>query len=85
MTENETCEDVVKAAVEKAKTCRCLICDAEADGSRGLCKEHYNAFVRAKTALPKNRRAAMDRRNVESGKILASGRMRYIRKPNPFA
>lgn len=76
---------VHKEVQSKAKAGSCLICGKPAKGSRGLCVAHYLQFSRTMNELPKSRRAAFEQSQIEAGRILASGAIREIKSPNPFA
>lgn len=75
---------VAKETEEKAVQCKCLICDAEAKGARGLCVAHYLKFYRSMMELPRKERGPFEEEQIREGRILASGQLRSIKKPNPF-
>ena len=72
-----------KQTMARAKSGSCLLCDSKA-GNRGLCNAHYLQFYKTMNALPKRERAEFEAEQVKEGRILASGQIRQIRKPNPF-
>lgn len=76
---------VYKEVTSKAKSGNCLICGKPAKGNRGLCVAHYLQFNRTMHDLPKSKRAAFEQEQIEAGRILASGAIREIKAPNPFA
>jgi NAD(P)H-hydrate repair Nnr-like enzyme with NAD(P)H-hydrate epimerase domain len=76
---------VFKEVQSKAKSGTCLICGKPAKGSRGLCVAHYLQFSRTLRELSKGKRAAFEQEQIEAGRILASGAIRDIKAPNPFA
>jgi hypothetical protein len=69
--------------IAKAKSGKCLLCESKA-GSRGLCNAHYLQFYKTLTALPKRERIEFEAEQIREGRILPSGHIRQIRKPNPF-
>ena len=78
------CKKQLRAAmVEKVMAKQCLICGKPAT-QRGLCWAHYLKFHRTKLALPVKDRVAFEQKQIEEGRVLASGQSREIRNPSPF-
>lgn len=72
------------AMLAKVKACECLVCGKPAV-QRGLCWAHYLKFNRTRNALPVKDRVQFEQKQIEEGRVLASGQSREIRNPNPFA
>lgn len=85
MAETRVKRSLEKETIEKAKSGKCLICGNPANGNRGLCNAHYLQFYRALMAHPKTRRAGFEEEQIREGRVLATGQLREIRNPNPFA
>lgn len=75
---------IAKEVTVKATEGKCLICGKDANGSRGLCVGDYLKFHRAISAKPERERPAFEEKQIQAGRILASGRLREIKNPNPF-
>lgn len=69
--------------LEAAKAGKCLIC-GEKSWQRGVCCKHYQQFHRKKMSLSKRDRIAFEQEQIEEGRILASGQINEIRRPNAF-
>lgn len=75
---------LTKQVEESAVANKCLICGGEAKGKRGLCNAHYLQFYRRMMELPRKERAAFEEEQIREGRVLASGQLRQLKKPNPF-
>lgn len=75
---------VEKQVLEKVSTSKCLVCDREANGRRGLCNGHYLQFNRTASSMPGQERLEFEQEQIREGRILASGQIREIKNPNPF-
>lgn len=94
MAEVTAKRSVAKEVEAKANKSVCLICgckmsasptgDEVAEGPRGLCSAHYQQFYRTMQDLPRKDRPAFEEQQIREGKILASGQLRQIKRPNPF-
>ncbi len=73
-----------KPVAERVKSEKCLHCDRQAS-RRGLCGAHYMQFRRTQSDMPKSERGDFELEAIREGRILAVGKIREIKKPNPFA
>lgn len=74
---------IVKEVQDRVKTGKCLHCDKDAI-RRGVCHNHYMMFWNALKDQPRKDRPEFEIKAIHDGKILASGQMRELTKPNPF-
>jgi hypothetical protein len=71
--------------LERVKSRKCLNCENPAK-RRGLCNQCYLKFRNKKAGLESTAdRLAFEMNCVQAGKILAVGKVRELRTPNPFS
>ncbi len=69
--------------LDRIKANKCLHCENEYR-KRGLCQKHYSQFLRELNAAPKKDRSNFELNAIQTGKILAVGRVVEIRSDNVF-
>lgn len=84
MADTTAKRSISKDVESKVSQCKCLICDKPANGNRGLCVSHHLQFYRAMNDLPRKDRPAFEEEQIREGRILASGQISRLKKPNPF-
>lgn len=75
---------VAKEVAKRVREGKCLICQCDANGSRGLCAGHYLKFYRELQSRPNDRRADFEAEQIRAGRVLASGALRRLTHPSPF-
>lgn len=75
---------VEKQVSDRVMHKQCLVCGKPATGRRGLCNGHYLQFNRTVLAMPSKERLDFEQEQIREGRVLASGQIRQIKKPNPF-
>lgn len=84
MAEVTAKRSVAKEVQTKVEAKECLICSCAVNGPRGLCSAHYQQFYRSLRAVPKRDRAAFEEEQIREGRVLASGYVGELNRPNPF-
>lgn len=69
---------------DRVRANKCLLCDGEAKGSRGLCNAHFLQFYRKLNTFPKSQRPEFEAEQIQEGRILAAHEIREIKHPSPF-
>jgi len=74
---------IAKEVQERVRSRKCLQCDRPGE-KRGLCSQHYQAFMGLYHRTPDNEKAALEDENIREGRILACGEQRKLKSNNPF-